>query len=225
MLKRTVLTALVWFATAGAAMAQITAVPKEVVLYVHQDLDSPGLVDQLVCELSAVLVAPVRAAALDLPIDLSLVASGNELHAERLIGRLYQTVARERAFGTDTFVFLLVPYYLRNERFSTFGTTFGLPYNMGVVSIGSLLSSHGDLDVPETRKIVARRAYKVTFRYVAHMSGLWERNGCVLAFPQGIGGIDRKPAELCEDDRAMLVQAGVVKSSPSGPCAAVAMAR
>jgi hypothetical protein len=46
----------------------------------------------------------------------------------------------------------------------------------------------------------------------------------VLEYPYGLAGVARKPAELCEDDRATLVAAGVLKASPSGPCV-TAMAR
>jgi hypothetical protein len=72
---------------------------------------------------------------------------------------------------------------------------------------------------------VARRAYKVSLRYIAHMSGLWERKGCVLAYPHGLRGLDQKPAELCDDDRAALIEAGVVKAKPGGACDVVALAR
>lgn len=205
-------------------MAQSAAVPKELVLYAHQDLEADELVQQLACQLSAVLVAPVRVRPIELPIDLSLVASGNQLDAERVIRRLYTTIANQRQFGTDSFVLLLVPYYLYNKH-PTFGTTFGAPYNMGVVSIGSVMSPGADLAVAEVRKVVTSRAFKVSFRYVAHMAGLWERNGCVLEFPYGLAGIDRKPAELCPDDHATLVAAGVVKATPSGACDVIAMAR
>jgi predicted Zn-dependent protease len=214
-----------WFAAAGAATAQVTAVPKEVVLYVHRDLEADEFVQQLVCELSAVLVAPVRAQPIDLPIDMSLVATGNELDSERVIRRLYPIAGRSREFGTNSFGLLLIPYYLRHGTMSTFGTTFGMPYNMGVVSIGSLTSAGADLGQPEVWKLVARRAFKVSFRYIVHMSGLWDRKGCVLEFPYGLSGVDRKPAELCEDDRATLVEAGIVRAIPGGRCDVIAMAR
>jgi predicted Zn-dependent protease len=225
MTRRAILAAWLCLAMAGGASAQITAVPKELVIYAHQDLQADEIVRQLVCDLSAELTAPVHAETLDLPIDLSLIADGNELNSERLIKRLYAKVAAARAFGTNTFVLLLIPYYLRHETTSTFGTTFGMPYNMGVVSIASLYAAGTDLADSGARKLVARRAYKVSLRYVVHMSGLWERKGCVLAYPYGLRDLDQKPAELCDDDRAVLVEAGVVRATPGRTCDTIASIR
>jgi hypothetical protein len=222
MTRATFLAVLVWLAAAGAAMAQGGVVPKEIILYVHKDLEADELVEQLACELSAVLVAPVRTQPNDMPIDLNLVATGNRLDSERVIRRY--NAYTERQFGIHTLGLLLIPYYLQYRLDPTFGTVLGLPFNRGVVSIGALTSPGADLAQPEVRNLVARRAFKISFRYIAHMAGLWGRNGCVLEYPYGLAGVERKPAELCEDDRATLVAAGVLKASPSGPCV-TAMAR
>ena len=58
-------------------------------------------------------------------------------------------------------------------------------------------------------------------RTTAILAGIFFLTSMALAW---LAGVDRKPAELCEDDRATLVAAGVLKASPSGPCV-TAMAR
>lgn len=210
-----------WLTAAGVAQSQVTSVPKELVLYVHQDLEADEVVRQLVCEFSAVLVAPVRASPADMPIDLSLVATGNRLDSERLIRRF--NAITERQFGPNSFGLLLIPYYLQYKATSSFGTTFGIPWNMGVVSIGALTPPGTDLAQPEVSKLVARRAFTISLRYVAHMAGLWNRDGCVPESPDALTDIGRKLVGLCDDDRSLLIGARVMKVKPSAPCSATAM--
>jgi predicted Zn-dependent protease len=217
MFRSAILSVLCWLAAAGASMAQGITPPKEILLYAHQDLEADGLVQQLACELSAVMVAPVRVRTVEVPIDFNLIATGDYLDADRTIRRLRMIIGEERQFGLDSFVLMLMPYYLFNK-YPVLGTSIGGPYNIGVVSVGSLVPPGTDFRVPEMRKVVSSRIFKVGFRYMTHMSGLWERNGCVLEIPNGLASIDRKPAELCEDDRATLVAAGVLKATPDKSC-------
>lgn len=122
----------------GPALAQDPLVgPQEVVLYVHSDLVNADFVDLPVCELSRVLVAPVRAQQLSLPLDIGLMASSTQIAADKLAGRFFQATAGDGA--SRTFRFLLVPYDLRGGNYRyLFAASFGPPHNGGVVSTARL---------------------------------------------------------------------------------------
>jgi predicted Zn-dependent protease len=211
---------LLW-AGAVAAQAQLAS-PQEVVILIHRDLENAEFVEPLVCELSRTLVAPVRARPIDLPLDLGLMASPTQLDALKVATRLRQTTASE--IGPETFAFLLVPHDLTSARFRyVFGASFGRPYNNGVVSTARLAASTTGAEQPV--HLVMLRTYKIILRYVAQLAGLWEQDGCVLAMPRGVEELDAKPSEFCDADRAVLVEAGVVKAYPDGACGRTAAVR
>jgi predicted Zn-dependent protease len=203
---------------AGPVSAQVPGVaPREVVIYVHADMPDTDFVDPLVCALARALVAPVRAEKFAMPIDVSLMGSLFELSSEKVLARLYQQTGPY----AGTVMFLLVPYPILSDGRPVFGTNYGAPYNKAVVSISSLAPSPGTATPQQTTDIVVRRAYKVLLRYVGQIGGLWRKNGCVMTMPHGLGELDAKPHEFCEEDRAALVQAGVVKNTPSANCSTV----
>jgi hypothetical protein len=216
MMRQTILAAVLWLATAGAAMAQVVSPPKEIVLYVHQDLEADEVVRQLVCEFSSVLVAPVRTVPAEIAIDLSLVATGNRLDAERVIRRFYAVT--ERRFDDRSFGLILIPYYLQYKTTSTFGIGLPVPHNMGVVSIGALTPPGADLAGPEVSRLVARRAATIGLYYLAYMAGLWDSKGCLPRPADELSGIDLKLFGVCENDRSRLIEAGVMKATPGAPC-------
>ncbi len=195
--------------------------PQGVVLYVHSDLENAEFVDLLVCELSRVLVAPVRAQGLDLPVDIGLMASSTQIAADKLAGRFFQATAGDG--GSRTFRFLLLPYDLRagNYRY-VFAASFGAPHDGGVVSTARLAPNAADFSREQTTRITLDRTYKVILRYIGQISGLWMSNGCVLAMPRGIDELDSKSREFCDGDRDALVEAGVLKAKPGGACTPIA---
>jgi predicted Zn-dependent protease len=203
----------------GAAVAQPRLQPpREIVIFVHRDVENVEFVDPLVCELSRTLVAPVRAQALDLPLDAGMMASATQLDAFKVAGRLRLATASEMVPGT--FGFLIVPHDLTTPRFRyVFGASFGPPYSNGVVSTARLTPPE-----PSVR-VVVMRTYKIILRYVAQLAGMWQRDGCVLAMPRSVEELDAKSAEFCDADRAMLVDAGVVKAEPGGACGPTAALR
>jgi predicted Zn-dependent protease len=207
---------------AGHASAQLPgAVPQQVVIYVHSDMPNTDFVDPLVCALTRALVAPVRAEKFDMPIDLALMGSLHELSSEKVLGRLYQQTGPY----TGTVMFLLVPYPILSDGRPVFGTNYGAPYNKAVVSIQSLTPLPRGANQQQTTDVVVRRAYKILLRYIGQIGGLWSGNGCVMTMPHGLGELDAKPHDFCEDDRATLVAARVIKETPSGTCSAVVASR
>lgn len=221
-LAATAFAAISLLAAMPAATQTRLSVPHEVVLYLHQDLENTDFVDPLVCELSRVLTAPVRARPIDLPLDSGLLASPTQFDSTKLAWKLLQANAKDG--GPDTFKFLLVPHDLRAGTFRyVFGSSFGLPYNNGVVSTARLRPTDAALSPGQSTAITVSRTYKIILRYVAHLSGLWTSDGCVLAMPFGIDELDRKSSEFCDGDRIALVEAGILKARPGGACGPVAM--
>jgi predicted Zn-dependent protease len=213
MLRLVILLAIAILSWPTAALTQVSrTVPKEVVIYVHPEMPDIDFVSPLICELSRVLVAPVRAEKLDLPIDMSLMASLTELDSRKVLGRLYFATTRD----PEIFMYLLVPHPLRLDNKATFATNFGLPYNKGVVSIFQLMPSRQSMTLAQIADVTMRRTYKIILRYVGQSAGLWQKNGCVLQLPRGIGELDGKSSDFCEEDRAYLVEAGVLKRQPGG---------
>jgi predicted Zn-dependent protease len=203
--------------SAGASAQGPGAVPREVVIYVHEDMPNTDFVEPLVCALGRVLVAPVRAEKRAMPIDIGLMGSSSELSSEKVLGRLYQQTGPY----AGTVMFLLVPYPILSGGRPVFGANFGPPYNRGVVSIADLEQLPRDAPPAQRTDIVVRRAYKVLLRYVGQIGGLWNRNDCVMKMPHGLDQLDAKSRDFCEDDRAALVAAGVVRGTPAGNCSTV----
>lgn len=214
---------LIGLADARSVSAQAPlAAPQEVVLYVHADLEDDAFVDPLVCELSRVLVAPVRAQPIQLAIGADLMASASQLDVEKVAVRLLQATVHDD--GKRTYRFLLVPYDLRGGPYRyVFGASFGAPYNNGVVSTARIAPDRNGLMGSQATQVTVGRAYKILVRYVAQLAGLRNSNGCVLAMPRGLEELDHKPATFCDGDQAALVDGGVLKPRPSGgACSPVA---
>lgn len=208
---------LLW-ASAVAAQPQLIP-PREVVIFAHRDLEKAEFVESLVCELSHTLVAPVRAQSIDLPLDQGVMASPTQLDALKVATRLRQA----SEVGPEAFAFLIVPYDLTSARFRyVFGASFGRPYNNGVVSTARLMPPDAGT---EQARLTVLRTYKIILRYVAQLAGLWDHDGCVLAMPRSVDELDAKPADFCDADRALLVEAGVVKAHPGGACGRTAAVR
>jgi predicted Zn-dependent protease len=206
---------------AGGTRAQVPLMaPKEIVIYVHEDLPDTDFVDPLVCELSRVLAVPVRTERSSMPIDLGVMASMSELDAAKVLDRLYLATGPFK----QAFMYIIVPHGLRSNGGRVFGTNFGPPYNKGVVSIADLVPVGPGVTPQQATDRTFRRTYKIILRYIAQAAGLWAKTGCVMAMPRGLGELDGKPSEFCEDDRASLVAAGVLKPEPgNGVCGPVAM--
>jgi predicted Zn-dependent protease len=194
------------WACSVAAQPQLVP-PQEVVIFVHRDLENAEFVEPLVCELSRTLVAPVRAAPVDLPLDAGVRASATQLDAAKVAMRLRQA----SELGPEALSFLIMPYDLTSARFRyVFGASFGKPFNNGVVSTARLVASDAST--------MTLRTYKIILRYVAQLAGLWEHEGCVLAMPRSVEELDAKSADFCEADRALLVEAGILKVHRGGAC-------
>ena len=203
--------------SANASAQTGLVAPERVMIYVHRDVQDTDFVEPLVCELSRVLIAPVSAHISDLPIDISMMASMTELDARRVVPAFYQSTTQTTS--TRDYAFLIIPYDLQNEStHHTFGTNFGMPYNRGVVSLAFLRPSGSTMSRAEVTTTTVSRTFKVILRYIGHLSGLWHRQGCVLAYPHGVPALDAKPADFCADDRARLVEAQVLKEKPDASC-------
>jgi len=192
--------------------------PDEVVFYIHTDLKSTDFVQPLVCALQRVLVAPVSTRTLKLGLGSELLSTPTQFDVSKVADLFLRTTAAD---GTaQTFKYLLLPFDLKAEPWRyVFSTSFGndtTAYHAGVLSTARL-------DVADPRRqhhlgavITAQRAYKLMLKSIARVAGLKSPDACILAFPRSLDELDRKSAEFCPDDRALLVKAGILNDN-GGP--------
>jgi predicted Zn-dependent protease len=204
---------------AGNAHAQRLVAPDEIVIYVHKDMKETDFVDGLVCELGRVLVAPVRATNIDLPLLRSYLATPNQFDVDKLGPAFAHAVDNEG----HVFRYLLIPYDLKVQGLNyLFSNTFTDGSNAAVMSTIRLIPREAGLSRKRISDITGDRIYKLMMKSVALLSGL-RANGCVMAFPRNLPELDQKAAEFCEPDKAALIAAGVLKEKPFGACNTVAM--
>jgi predicted Zn-dependent protease len=196
-------------AAAGGLIA-----PSGVVLYIHSDLKSTDFVQPLVCALQRVLVAPVSTQVLDLPLGPELRATSTQFDVGKVANLFLRATAAEGA--AQSFKYLLVPYDLKAEPWHyVFSTSFGdatTPYHAGVVSTIRLDVADPRRPHHEGADITATRAYKLILKSIARVAGLKSPDACVLVFPRSLDELDRKSSEFCPNDRATLVNAGILKA-------------
>jgi predicted Zn-dependent protease len=204
----------------AGAQASLIA-PQEIALYVHPDLENTDFVEGLVCELSRVLAAPVRAATVDLPLRAEYKASPSQLAPAKLAMPFARATARDGS--GRRFRFLLLPYDLKSGNFNyVFAETYGAPYLIGIVSTARLAPADAGLSRKMESDVTLQRVYKLVLKSVARMAGYIKPEGCVLAFPRDLAGLDKKSSEFCDEDRAVLIDAGILKAKPFGACTSVA---
>jgi predicted Zn-dependent protease len=217
--------ALVLQAGAAPAWGQALVSPREVVLYIHSDMKSTAFVDLVICALERVLVAPVLARKIDLPLGAELRASPTQFDVGKVASQFIPAIAENA--DARTFSYLLEPYDLKGEPYRfVFATSFGnetTRYHVGIISTARL--DTGDPLVPhqEGAEQTALRAYKLVLKSIARLSGYGSSDGCILAFPNSLAQLDQKPAQFCPADRAALVEAGVLKAVERGTCGPVAL--
>jgi hypothetical protein len=217
-----------WLVAAGlltvgtsSAPAQQLVAPAEVVLYIHADLKRTDFVRPLVCALQRVLVAPVSTRLSSLPLGPELLATPTQFDVGKVADRFIPATAADG--GPQSFRYLLLPHDLKAEPWRyVFSTSFGndtTPYHAGVLSTYRLDAGS------QRSEITAMRAYKLILKSIARVAGLRSPDACILAFPRSLDELDRKAAEFCPGDRAMLVKAKILneKEGQQGTdCLAVA---
>jgi predicted Zn-dependent protease len=180
----------------------------------------------LVCALRRVLVAPVNAADIRLPLGSNLLASPTQFDVGKIAARVAATAAEG---GARTFKYLLHPYDMKDGQFRyVFATSYAnaaAPYHVGIVSMARLDAT--DPEIPRARRaeIGATRAYKLILKSIALLAGLPNTGGCLLAFPRTLEELDRKPAEFCPAEREALVAAKILKAEESAGCVYVSERR
>jgi predicted Zn-dependent protease len=209
------------FGTGGDASALLA--PKKVVLYVHTAIGSTEFVEILLCDLERVLVAPVEARRIDLPLGPEFAATPTQLDVEKVARRFVPATMHED--GPDTFRYLLIPYDLKGGPWNyVFAASFGderSPFHVGIVSTARL-SANEPKNPRRAASITAERVYKLVLKSIARVAGYQKPEGCILAFPRNLQELDRKRDEFCTEDRAALVDAGVLKSREVAACAPIA---
>lgn len=207
--------------TTGVAAAQPRLVaPDEVVIHLHPSLKDADFVEGLVCELGRVLVAPVRATTVDLPLTRDLLATASQFDAEK-VNHLFAR-ATDGESGRP-FRYLILPYDLKVPGLNyVFASTPDDGGTTAVMSIIRLVPTEPGLSRKHASDITGDRLYKLMLKSVAVLAGL-RTGGCIMAFPRTLKELDVKSAEFRPGDRAALIAAGVLKARPFGACNTVAM--
>jgi predicted Zn-dependent protease len=215
-----VLLASTLLASTPASAQQRLVPPDDVVIYLHASLKDTDFAEGLVCELSRVLMAPVRATSIDLPFSREQLATATQLDAVK-VGRSFADATADQP--GRTYRTLILPYDLKADGVNfLFAFTPIDGHTVSVMSIIRLVPSDRGLSRKRVSDIVGDRLYKLMLKSVAVLSGL-RGGGCVMAYPRRLEELDAKAAEFCAADHAALVEAGVLKARPFGACNTVAM--
>ena len=219
MLLRTVrIAAAVWLAACPPGImrivhAQELSGPSEVVLYIHSEMKRTEFVERLECALRHVLVAPVSPQELKLVLGNDLRASPTQLDAQKVGKAFVQATANEG--GPRTFKYLFVPFDLKQGQLPyVWNTSFTSPeisVHIGIMSTARLDPPSPNHPEEQNSSRTTYRMYKLILRSMARLVGLKDPNACVLGRVRTPEELDQQPAEFCPNDRAALVEAGIVK--------------
>lgn len=206
----------------GAAAAQARLVPPdEVVIYLHASMKETDFVDGLVCELGRVLVAPVRATTIDLPLTRDYLATPSQLHTGKVATPFARATSGEAG---RVFRYLILDRDLKADGLNyVFSETFLAADPVAVMSIIRLKPQEPGLSRKRVSDITGDRLYKLMLKSIAILAGL-RTAGCLMSFPNSLPELDAKAPEFCPADRVALVNADVLKARPFGACNTVAMA-
>jgi predicted Zn-dependent protease len=215
-----VLAAVLGIAASASAQPRLAA-PDEVVIYLHASMKETDFADGLVCELGRVLVAPVRATTIDLPLTQDYLATPSQFHSGKMMLPFARATAGEPG---RVFRYLILDRDLKVDGLNyVFSETSLAADPVAVMSIIRLKPNAPGLSRKRVSDVTGDRLYKLMLKSIAILAGL-RTGGCVMAFPRSLPELDAKAAEFCPADRTALVDAGVLKAKPFGACNTVAMA-
>jgi predicted Zn-dependent protease len=157
---------------------------------------------------------------LDLALGPELRATPTQFDVRKIAGLFFQATSSDG--GSRTFRYFLMSEDLKDPDLRyVFAESFGAPWHVGIVSTARLVGNDGRPG--ETRAdVTALRVYKLVLKSVARLAGYTESQGCILSFPRSLLELDRKSSEFCDHDHLALVDAGILKPTPSAGCAQIA---
>jgi len=210
--------AAIWFvaclpAVVSVAHAQGLTGPSEVVLYIHSEMKRTEFVERLECALKHVLVAPVSTQQLKLALGNDLRASATQLYTQKVAGAFARATANDG--GPRTFKYLLLPFDLTEAKLpfvydSSFTDTKAV-IHVGIMSTARLDTRNPDYPDEQNSAQTAYRLYKLILKSLARLAGFKSSDSCILAPLRNLAELDRKTTEFCPNDRAALVEAGILK--------------
>jgi predicted Zn-dependent protease len=199
--------------TISAVQAQELTRPSEVVLYVHSEMKRTEFVDHLECALKHVLVAPVSTQELKLALGDDLRASPTQLDAQKVAKAFTRATANQS--GPRTFNYLFLPFDLKLGALPfVYDTSFTSPQvslHVGIMSTARLDTPNPSYPEEQNSSQTAYRLYKLMMRSLAKLVGFKSSHSCVLSKLRNVAELDRQSTEFCPDDRAALVDAGILK--------------
>ncbi len=204
--------------------AQTLAPPGEVLIHVHGGVRNTDFVEPLVCDLTKVVAAPVRARTLDLALRPELRETSTQYSPRRIAGPFIQATAGDAEHARPFRYFILGEDLGSKPLNYVFAETFGGSYDLSVISVARLAPVGNRLTRKQIAEETERRVYKLMMKSIAIMAGL-KSQGCVMSFPRSLEELDLKSAEYCPEDRLALVAAGVIRKAPLETCSTVVAAR
>jgi predicted Zn-dependent protease len=191
--------------------------PAAVMVYVHPTVKDRRFLEPLVCALEKVLAAPVVLQDLALPLGSELYANWSQIDSSKAVDYFAQSVPGPE--NEITFRTLIIPNDLKTGKYNyVFASArFDYRFSSQVISTARFLPwpwMTGDEGV----QLLMRRLYKSILRSVVQSAGHMDMIGCVMAFPHSLAEHDAKPAHLCPDDHAQLVQEGVLRAHEKENC-------
>jgi predicted Zn-dependent protease len=210
--------AAIWFAawSAGAISAvhaEELARPSEVVLYIHSDMKRTEFVDRLECALRHVLVAPVSTQELRLALGDDVRASPTQLDTQKVAKAFSRAIANQS--GPRTFNYLFLPFDLKLGALPfVYDSSFTSPQisvHVGIMSTARLDTPNPNYPNEQNSSQTAYRLYKLMMRSLIKLVGFKSSNSCVLGPLRNVAELDQHSTEFCPDDRAALVDAGILK--------------
>jgi predicted Zn-dependent protease len=157
---------------------------------------------------------------LDLLLGPELLATPTQFDVGKIADLFFQ--ATSSYGGPRTFRYFLMDEDLKDPQLRyVFAESFGAPWHVGIVSTARLVGNDGRPGDGRA-DVTALRVYKLVLKSVARLAGYTESQDCILSFPRSLPELDRKSSEFCDHDRLALVDAGILKPTPSGGCAQIA---
>jgi predicted Zn-dependent protease len=202
-----------WLGAMSVVHAQTLTAPSEVVLYIHSEMKRTEFVDRLECALRHVLVARVSTQQLSLALGDDLRASPTQFDTRKVVRVFARATANQS--GPRTFNYLFLPFDLKQGTLpfvyeSSFKST-QVPVYLGLMSTARLDTLNPNYPEEQNSSQTAYRLYKLMMGSLTKLAGFKSSNSCVLGRLRNLAELDRQSTEFCPDDRAALVDAGILK--------------
>lgn len=187
--------------------------PTEVTIHVPRSIAGLEFMPLLDQTLSGTLRLPVRI----IPTDFdhgSLKPRSGPTQAIDLLRAFAATLPGVARLNTMHVLIVTDDIQLPPARFN-FAVSHGAPdsaVRVMVVSLSRLMAWDLRRGVDPDPATTSARVFRLIIKNAARMSGLFDSDRCVMAFPDRLQALDAMPLSFCEPDLSRLVAAGLVRA-------------